>query len=109
MSIHHIKSTEEFNELLKSNDYVIAKFTATWCTPCSEITPIYQTLAREFEGTIEFTEIDVDIDEVEEILEKYKVSPIPDFIGFVKGEEKGRFVGANPEKLKEMVLQLRSE
>lgn len=109
MSICHIKSTKEFEEILEENDYVISKFTAAWCAPCRKITPTYRALAQKFEGDILFTEIDVDIDEVEEILEKYKVSPIPDCIGFKKGEEKGRFVGANPEKIKEMVLQLRKE
>lgn len=104
----NINSTKQFEEILKSNDYVIVKFTAPWCGPCRQISPKYKSLATEFTN-LKFTVIDIDLMEVEEVLLKYKISGIPDFISFVRGEKKDRFSGASSQQLTKMVSSLEKE
>jgi thioredoxin 1 len=65
MAVDKIESTEHFQTILKSNERVVAEFSATWyrlltrCGPCRMISPKVKQLSDQF-PQLKFVEIDVD-------------------------------------------------
>ena len=53
----------------------IVDFSATWCPPCKQLKPIFEKLAEEFKGRINF--ITIDVDENPELSQAYGVQSIP--------------------------------
>ena len=54
---------------------MIVDFSATWCPPCRQLKPIFEKLADEFKGRIDF--VTVDVDENPELSQAYGVQSIP--------------------------------
>ncbi|HLI47055.1 MAG TPA: thioredoxin [Geobacterales bacterium] len=82
-------------ELKNSSLPVIVDFWAEWCVPCKMLEPIYEELAKEFEGRVRFGRLNVD--ENPDIAEKYGIMAIPTLIIFKGGEEVDRLIGAAPK------------
>ncbi len=83
------------SDVLKSNVPVFVDFWAEWCGPCRVIGPIIEELAGEFDGKVRFAKVNVD--ENQEIAEKYDIQAIPTLIVFRNGEPVSRIVGAAPK------------
>ena len=81
MSILLIDNTNEFDKQLKTNDKVIVIFSASFCKPCKDIYPFMEDQAKIFTN-IAF--IKVDVEEGQEISEKYGIQSIPHFKFFKK-------------------------
>jgi len=87
---------------------VIIDFTATWCGPCKMIGPIFHELeSNEAFSKIKFLSVDVDV--APDVASKYDVSAMPTFVVLKDGEVIERFSGANPERLKEVLLAVVNE
>jgi intein/homing endonuclease len=72
------------------------------CGPCKITTPIVKELEKEFEGKVEFEEINVDEDPQRS--SKFGVMSIPTFVVLKDGVEIGRKIGAMPKaELKKLV------
>ncbi len=70
-------------------------FWATWCPPCKQLTPTIEALAKEYEGKIEITSINVDEDKG--LSEKFDVQAIPTLVFLdASGKELSRIVGLVP-------------
>lgn len=82
-------------EVLKSNKKVLVDFNADWCGPCQMLHPILEELASENEN---IKIVSVNIDDEEELAEKYEVISIPCLIVFENGEEKKRDLGVMSKK-----------
>lgn len=81
---------------------VVIDFYATWCGPCKLIAPKVEEMAGEMSNVVF---LKVDVDENEEAAQEYNVSAMPTFI-FIKNSEKvADMMGANFDKLKELVNQ----
>ena len=94
----------EFDETIAQagEKAVIIDFTASWCGPCQFIGPKFAAMAEEFPGIIF---IKVDVDECEATAQKCGISAMATFQVF-KGKAKvEELVGANEEKLREMVTK----
>jgi thioredoxin 1 len=79
-------------EVLQSNTPVLVDFTAPWCQPCKQIAPILDALAGEYRGRIKIGKINVD--ENENVPQKYKVMNLPTMLFFNGGRETGKLAGA---------------
>ena len=54
---------------------MIVDFSATWCPPCRQLKPIFEKLAEDFKGRIDF--VTIDVDENPELSQAYGVQSIP--------------------------------
>ena len=89
-----IKSSKQFDSIIKGDVLVLAYFYATWCGPCNAMAPIvniilfiyflqFAKLSKEI-NNVKF--IKVNGDENEEIIEKWNISSFPTFCLIKKGE-----------------------
>ncbi len=86
------KNFEE--EVLKHKGLVVVDFWAPWCQPCLRLGPILHRLAEEYKGEVKFAKLNVD--ENQQIAEKYGVMSIPTVIFFDEGEVFNQLVGVRP-------------
>jgi thioredoxin 1 len=73
---------------------VVVDFWAPWCGPCRAVEPIFEQLAAEHEGRVEFVKLDIDENYV--TAGRLGVLSIPTAILFDGGEARSTVVGAYP-------------
>jgi thiol-disulfide isomerase/thioredoxin len=98
--VGEVQSTRGWEKLLETNDFVVAKFTASWCTPCKTIQPLYTALASVNKQARFVT---IDADALDDVAGLYKVALLPTFIVFNQGEVVERYSGSDENKLKALI------
>jgi len=100
MSIWYVKEYDEFKSLmeLSKGQFVIVKYTASWCGPCKRIEPKYRSLAKN-NVDIQFAE--VDIDRFSRLAKD--IQSVPTFKVYMDGVPIEELRGANIKKLEELV------
>ena len=89
-------------EVIKSEIPVLVDFWATWCGPCRMVGPVVSEIAEEYGGKVKVGKVNVD--EEDELAERFGVQSIPTIILFKNGEEAARNVGFAPKaKLVQML------
>ncbi|KAK9753197.1 Thioredoxin [Popillia japonica] len=102
----HIKDRDDFlGKLSDAGDsLVVINFFATWCGPCKMIGPKVEDLAKEFNNILI---LKVDVDECEDIAVEYNITSMPTFV-FVKNQAVAlQFSGANYDKLRQTIVELK--
>ncbi len=90
---------EDFDRtVLGSKAPVLVDFYADWCAPCKYVAPLMDELAKTHEGTLFVVKIDTD--QAPDLSGKFGIRSIPTVILFKDGEEVGRSVGFEPDKLR---------
>lgn len=84
---------ENFEEVM-GNGLILADFNASWCGPCRMLKPLLEEIASE-RSAVKI--VSINIDEEEELTEKYSVSSIPCLVLFKDGKEVSRSVGLKPK------------
>lgn len=87
-------NSSNFDELIKSGK-VLVDFNADWCGPCKMLAPILEDIASKNENV---KIVSINIDDEDELSEKYNVSSIPCLVLFKDGEEVNRSVGLKPQE-----------
>ena len=88
-----IKSTQEFEqEVLNSSNPVFVDFWAEWCGPCRAVSPAVEELSAEYEGKVNF--VKVNVDDNNELAQKYGIFSIPTLAIFSEGQVKAQTAGA---------------
>jgi thioredoxin 1 len=82
-------------EVLESGTPVLVDFWATWCAPCRAIAPAVEDLAKQFEGKVKFTKLN--IDDNQNTPQQYGVRSIPTLLVFKGGKVVGQIIGAVPK------------
>ncbi len=90
--------------VLEDKGYVLVDFNAEWCGPCQMLKPILEELEEKYDN-IKF--VSINVDEEDNLCERYEVSSIPLLILFKNGKELQRNIGAiNKEKLNSILEEL---
>jgi thioredoxin 1 len=79
------------DEVLKSSDPVLVDFTATWCGPCKQLSPIVDQLATELAGKVKVGKLDIDDSPV--VASKLGIRGVPTLMVFKNGERAAQHVG----------------
>lgn len=99
------RNDEDIDQLLDENTRVIVLFGATWCGPCKTFKPKFQTVSLE-NPDIVFAYCDVE--ETRDTATDLNVQSVPTVISFFDGIEDETVVGANIDKVKDLVNKLRA-
>ena len=98
-------TTRDFEtEVLQSETDVIVDFWAEWCGPCHAVAPVLDRIIEERGGELKL--VKVNIDEEQELAQRYGVASIPTMILFRGGEPAAAAIGAQPKGALERSLGL---
>ena len=94
MEIVEVTSNSFEEEVLTSDIPVLVDFNANWCGPCRMLRPILEDIASDRSS---FKIASINIDDEEELAQRYSVYSIPCLIVFKDGKEVKRSVGLRPK------------
>lgn len=103
MSVIQITKSNFDEEVLKSDRPVLLDFWASWCTPCSMLSPVVDEVANEM-PSIKVGKIN--IDEEEDLASRFNVMSIPTLVYIKNGNVINTIVGVVP---KTSILQMVQE
>ena len=86
-----INSMEEFDNFIKENDNAVVDFWAQWCGPCRMMLPLLENIQAET-NKVAFAK--VNIDDNQDITERFGITSIPYLIKFTGGKQDNINVGA---------------
>ncbi|MBU0741932.1 thioredoxin [bacterium] len=78
----HVTDENFEAEILNSEIPVLVDFSATWCGPCKQLTPIVEELAVEYAGRLKVAHVDVD--HARDHAAKFGVMSVPTVL-YIKG------------------------
>lgn len=90
MAALHITKENFEEEVLKSDKPVLVDFWATWCGPCQMLLPVIESLADE---VTDAKICKINVDEQQELAEKYRVMTIPTLCVFKEGKVAKQSIG----------------
>jgi len=94
----YIEATDQnFAEIVEKSDIpVVVDFWAPWCAPCRMLAPLFEKMAKDYEGKIKFVKVNVDENPTTAV--KYNIRWIPSLILFKDGQTVKTIVGVKPEE-----------
>ena len=94
MSVKHISEDQFNSEVMDYKGRVLVDFYADWCGPCKMLGPILEEISAEVSN---LKVVKVNVDEAQNIAQKYGVMSIPTVYLFNGGVNAGKFVGVKPK------------
>ena len=83
----------------------VIDFHAQWCGPCKQIAHHFKQLASEHRD-VHFVKVDIENEAMSDVVREFDVRALPTFIVMDRGKVRERIVGANLEKLKDVLVDL---
>lgn len=87
-----VNNVNEFNEVINSDNLTVVKFSADWCGPCRTLAGIMDDVTPDYQN-VNFIEIDVEGDGMDEIVSNYSIRNIPVLVFIKNGKLLNKNVG----------------
>ncbi len=100
MSVINLTDLNFEQEVMRSDKPVLIDFFATWCGPCTMVSPLVDEIAQQ---RSDIKVCKVDVDDQGELASRFGVSSIPMLVVMKNGKVTAQNVGAVP---KEKILEL---
>jgi thioredoxin 1 len=100
MSVINLTDLNFEQEVMQSDKPVLIDFFATWCGPCTMVSPLVDEIAQQ---RSDIKVCKVDVDDQGELASRFGVSSIPMLVVMKNGKVTAQNVGAVP---KEKILEL---
>ncbi|NHI91912.1 MAG: thioredoxin [Candidatus Lokiarchaeota archaeon] len=97
-------NSNNFNQVINENEWVIVDCWAEWCMPCKMMGPVFDKLSKEYENKVKFAKLNTD--QNHQIAIQYDIAAIPSFLLFYKGRLAQKVVGAVGEPGLRNLLQI---
>lgn len=88
--IKYINETNFKTEVLESKNAVLVDFFATWCGPCSMLSPVLERISNT---RADFDIVKVDIDKLRDLAIDYDIEVVPTILIFKNGNVVHRIEG----------------
>jgi thioredoxin 1 len=85
-----------FDSIISDTKPVIIDFHALWCGPCKAQSPVLKELANELGDRIRV--IKIDVDQNQEIANRYRIQSVPTLMIFKNGEIKYKQSGVHTKQ-----------
>ncbi len=105
MSVIELNKENFEKEVMEAKMPVLIDFWASWCEPCRMMLPIVDKIANEREGKIKVCKVNVDNNQ--ELAEKYEIMTIPAFIIIKNGIETARTIGVQSKEQIEKLINIK--
>jgi thioredoxin 1 len=106
MSVIEVNAADWEKEILQSDTLVLVDFWHEKCTWCKRLAPIYEEVAKENEGTIKFTKVNVlSSPENRQIALDSGVMGTPTIVVFCEGRSVSTAVGFQPKEQLQQLVQ----
>ncbi|MBN1185077.1 MAG: thioredoxin [Bacteroidales bacterium] len=90
-----ILNNKNFKTIIR-NGIVLVDFWAPWCAPCKIIAPTLNEIAEENDNV---TIAKVNVEQNQQLAQKFKIRNIPTLILFKDGKELKRILGVKPKRV----------
>ncbi|PTJ33983.1 thiol reductase thioredoxin [Staphylococcus simulans] len=100
-----IKTREDFDKIIESNEPVIIKFEAGWCPDCRAMDMGIDPIVEKYN---DYKWYNVNRDELEDVAQDYEVMGIPSLLVFKNGEKTAHLHSANaksPEQVEDFLSE----
>jgi thioredoxin 1 len=88
---------QQFQEkVLASAGVTVVDFSAIWCGPCKQLEPVLHAVAKQYEGKVNFANIDVD--DSPNLAAELQIQSIPYIVFYKNGEKKSTMIGFQSEE-----------
>lgn len=92
MPVIHLSEGSFKKEVLNSEVPTLVDFYTTWCGPCKLIAPIIEEIAKDYNGKLKVTKLN--IEEASNIATQYSIMSVPTLFIFNKGKVVDQIIGA---------------
>jgi len=80
--VKHVDTETEFDEIVRNNKHVVAKFSADWCGPCHQIAPLFTKLSNKHENVVF---LHIDVDDAKSLSQRESIKAMPTFLFYENG------------------------
>ncbi|MDG6925427.1 MAG: thioredoxin [Nitrososphaerota archaeon] len=81
-------------EVIQSGLPTVVDFYADWCGPCRMVSPIIESLSKDYTGRVKF--VKVNTDDNPELAQRFGIMSIPTVMVFKDGKVASTTIGAGP-------------